>query len=243
MELYAAMLDNLDRNVGRLLDYLRANDLYDDTLIVFMSDNGAAGEDFFNVGRFRDFLHANYDNSYENMGHASSWVSYGPQWAEAGSAPYKRYKGFTTEGGIVAPMIMAGAGLGPRHGISHEYLTVTDLAPTFLELARARYPIDKAPMTGESLWPYLSGQSDTIHDSDFVTVLYHAGRSFLRQGDWKIVNIEQPFDEGHFALYNVVNDPGETTDLSAMEPERRTALIALWRAERRKLGIVLPEDL
>lgn len=243
MELYAAMVENLDRHVGRLVDYLRDNGMYENTLIVFMSDNGAAGEDFYNRGPYRPFLRAHYDNSYENMGRPSSWVSYGPQWAEAGSAPFKRYKGFTTEGGVVAPMIMAGAGVEHSNEKSDIYLTVQDLAPTFLEIAGAAYPEDKVPMLGESAWPFFTGKAKRVHGPDYVTALMHRNQALLRQGDWKLVSIDQPFDESHFALYNIARDPGETTDLSLAEPERRAAMIELWRTERRRLGIVLPEDL
>jgi arylsulfatase len=243
MELYAAMVENLDRHVGRLLDYLRDNDLYDDTLIVFMSDNGAAAEDFYNEGPFVDYIRANYENTYETMGLPSSFVSYGPQWAEAGSAPFKLFKGFPTEGGLVAPLIVAGNGVTHREAISDTYVTVTDLMPTFLDLAGASYPADKAPMVGESAWPFLAGAADAVHDDKHVTVVSHLQRSALRQGDWKLVTLAQPFDERHFALYDVAHDPGETTDLSSQHPDKRAALLELWRMKRREYGIVLPEDL
>lgn len=243
MELYAAMVDNLDRHIGRLLDYLRDNGLYENTLIVFMSDNGAAAEDFANSGPRSAFLREIYDNSFDNMGRADSWISYGPQWAEAGSAPFKRYKGFTTEGGIVAPMIATGPGVARDEAISREYLTVSDLAPTFLEVAGATYPADKIPMVGESAWSYLSGRSDTVHSDNYVTTLSHGGHAFLRRGNFKLVSIEQPFDERHFQLFDVIADPGETIDLSGSEPALRAELIELWRTERRRLGIVLPQDL
>jgi len=243
MELYAAMVDNLDREIGRLLDYLRNNDLYENTIIVFMSDNGAAAEDPFNNPVVGTFLQANYDNSFENMGRANSFVSYGPQWAEAGSAPFTRYKGFTTEGGIVAPLIVTGPGIARENSISREYMTVADLAPTFLEIAGATYPADKVPMIGESAWSYLSGSSNALHDADYVTTLSHGGQALLRRGNYKLVSNERPFDERHFQLFDVLADPGETTDLSASRPELRAELIELWRVERHRFGIVLPEDL
>ena len=93
MELYAAMVDNLDDHVGRLLEYLKSNGLYENTLVVFMSDNGAAGEDFYNRGDFAEYEQANFDNAYEKMGTAESFVSYDEEWAEAGSAPFLRRKG------------------------------------------------------------------------------------------------------------------------------------------------------
>ena len=248
MELYAAMVDNLDDHVGRLVAYLQAHDLYDNTLIIFMADNGASGEDFYNgfpYDRFLDFIQAHYDNSYDKMGTATSFVSYGPQWGEAGSAPFRRYKGFTLEGGIVAPMIMAGKGVAGRNVIDSTYFTVMDLAPTFLEIAGAQYPDDGSvkPMLGESMLAFLGGAASAIHDDQYVTVISHRGRSLVRKGRWKIVTMQGPFDEANFELYDLVSDPGETNDLRDSEPEIFAEMLEAWRTKRRELGIILPEDL
>lgn len=243
MELYAAMIENLDRHIGRLLDYLKDNDLYDDTLIIFMSDNGAAAEDFYYEGPFVDYISSTYEDSYERAGMERNFLSYGPQWAEAGSAPFRGRKVFPSEGGIRAPMIIAGHGVEARDDFSHEFLTVMDFAPTFLELAGAIYPDDKVPMLGESLTQYLSGDSDTIHADDYVTVVFNQNRASIRQGDWKLLTLEQPFDERDFGLYNLAEDPGESVDLSLSNPRERQHLLELWRTERRRLGIILPQDL
>lgn len=249
MELYAAMVDNLDDHIGRLLGYLRDQALLDNTLVIFMADNGAAGEDFYNgIGgypEYQAYVTKTFDNSYEKMGTAASFVSYGPQWGEAGSAPFQRYKGYTREGGIVAPMIAAGPGVAFDGAIDATYVTVMDLAPTFLQIAGATYPADDAirPMLGESMRDFLAGKSAMVHDDNYVTVLSHRGRSYLRQGRWKIVTTDGPFDEADFELFDVVADPGETNNLAADEPEKFAELIALWRVERLRLGIVLPEDL
>lgn len=245
MELYAAMVENLDFHVGRLIDHLKATGLYKNTLIVFMSDNGAAAEDFFYVGEYSEYLQGNYDNSYENMGRPTSWVSYGPQWAEAGSAPFSKYKGFTKEGGIVAPMIIAGAGVSRGGEIHRSYLTVMDLAPTFLEVAQREYPSDGSvwPILGESLLPVLSGDEDAVHAEDYVTALFHGGHAFVRQGKWKLVNSDRPFDEANFELYDMEADPGETTNLAEVDPVQFAQMLQLWRTKRRELGIVLPSDL
>jgi arylsulfatase A-like enzyme len=245
MELYAAMVDNLDRHVGRLVDYLKANGLYDNTLIVFMSDNGAAAEDFFNTGAPRAYLRQHYDNAYENMGRATSWVSYGPQWAQAGAPPFSRHKGYTREGGMIAPMIVSGATVAGRGTINRSYVTVMDLAPTFLDIARTTYPSDGSvrPMLGETIAPLLAGTSSTVHDDRYVTALYHAGYAFVRQGRWKLVNLEAPFTESTFALFDLEADPGETTNLAETEPAQYAAMLGLWREQRVALGIILPGDL
>jgi len=245
MELYAAMVENLDGHVGRLIAYLKDKGLYENTLIVFMSDNGAAGEDFYNEGPYRDYIRERYDNRYENMGGPDSFVSYGRPWAEAGSAPFRRHKGYTSEGGIVAPMIVAGPGVARRADISRAYLTVMDLAPTFIELAGAQYPDGGAvqPMRGASMTALLRGAADAVHTEDYVTAQFMKGRAFLRKGRWKITQLERPFDEAGFALYDLRTDPGETSDLSERHPEKLGELIGLWRQQRSELGIVLPQDL
>ena len=245
MELYAAMVENLDRHVGRLLDYLRENDLYDDTLIVFMSDNGAAAEiPDVPGGVFHEYVRVHYDTTtYELMGRKGSFATYGPQWAEAGSAPFRLRKGFPSQGGLVSPMIIAGPPVARRGEFTDTYLTIMDIMPTLLELAQTGYPQDKIPMLGESAVAFLEGEEGAIHDSDYVTVFSHAQRSFIRQGDWKLLSLAMPFDEQNFELFNLADDPGETTDLSAQNSGKRQQLLELWRDHRRRLGIILPQDL
>lgn len=248
MELYAAMVENLDFHVGRLLDHLRETGKYENTLVIFMSDNGAAAEDFYNGviwPEYMDFVRANYDNSLENMGKPSSWVSYGAQWAEAGSAPFARHKGYATEGGITTPLIMAGPGVSRRGEIDRGYLTIMDLAPTFLEVADTPYPSDGSvePMLGASLVDLLAGRTGSVHPPDYTTTLFHRGRAFIRQGDWKLVTFERPFDESAFQLFDLSVDPGETNNLRQAEPEQFQHMLELWRVKRIELGILLPSDL
>jgi arylsulfatase A-like enzyme len=245
MELYAAMVENLDGHVGRLLDYLKKSGQYENTLIVFMADNGAAAEDFYNNGPFREYVQETYENTYETMGNPDSWVSYGRAWAEAGSAPFSRHKTYTSEGGISAPLIIAGHGVAGTDEINRSYLTVMDLAPTFIQLADAHYPVggDIQPMRGESLVPLLTGKSQAAHADDYITVLFLQGRAMVRKGPWKLVALEPPFDEHKFALYNMENDRGETRDLKDSNPDQYLELIQIWREQRKELGIVLPQDL
>ena len=245
MELYAAMVENLDGHVGRLIDHLKESGLYDRTLIVFMSDNGAAGEDFYNEGPFVEYIQAHFDNAYEKMGTAESFVSYDDPWAEAGSAPFMRRKTYTREGGIVAPMIIAGPGVANIGTVDSTYVTVMDLAPTFLEFGGVQYPNDGSvrPMLGESMLTFLAGEIETVHSNEYVTTLYHGGRAYLRQGDWKISNLEPPFDESNFELFNLSTDPGETNNLAESHADKYEELLELWRDNRKELGIILPQDL
>ncbi|MEM6925883.1 MAG: arylsulfatase [Myxococcota bacterium] len=242
MELYAAMVSNLDHHVGRLVAHLEAKGILDRTLIVFLSDNGAAGEDFYVQPPFRDYVQAHYDNALASMGSAASWVSYGRAWAEAGSAPFRGIKASARQGGIVAPMITAGPGVARRGAIDGQYLTVMDIAPTLLEVAGVPYPEGFAPMRGESLVPALAGDTP-VHTGEYVTTLFHRGHGFVRQGPYKLVDEGPDFAEAEMELFDVVADPGETYDLSDTEPALRDRLLQLWRTERRELGIVLPRDL
>lgn len=246
MELYAAMVENLDHHIGRLMDHLKARGVYDRTLIVFMSDNGAAGsENFYYRGPFVEYLQAHYDTGYENMGRPDSWVSYDRGWAEAGSAPFSRYKTYTREGGIAAQLIVAGPGVEGKGTMSRAYLTVMDLAPTFLEVAGARYPGDGSvrPMEGESMAALLGGHTTTVHDSAYATTLFHAGRALVRRGQWKLSTLEPPFDEASFELFDIEADPGETRNLAAEHPEVFREMVELWRSERGRLGITLPAEI
>jgi len=248
MELYAAMVSNLDYHVGRLVKHLKAQALYDNRLIIFMSDNGAAAEDFFNNpkwGDYYEFTRAHYDNALENMGSPNSFITYGKPWAEAGSTPFHRYKGFTREGGITAAMIIAGKGVAMEGVKSSAYLTVMDLAPTFLELAGAVYPAGGTvqPMRGVSINDFLKGETEIVHDENYVTVHSHGGRSLIRKGKWKLTNLNPPFDEAELELFNLEADPGETTNLANTEADKFQEMLELWRVERKALGIVLPQDL
>ena len=245
MELYAAMVENLDHHIGRIVQRLKERGVYDNTLIVFMADNGAGAEDFHHSGPYSEYVRAHYDNTYENMGKPDSWVSYGPQWAQAGAAPFSRYKTYTREGGIAAPMIIAGPNVAQRGSVSRAYTTVMDLAPTFLELARATYPTDGSvrPMEGESMAAHLAGRSASVHDADYATTLFHGDRAFIRRGPWKLVTLEPPFDEAHFELFNIDDDPGETTNMAITHPDIHREMLALWHTERARLGIVLPREI
>lgn len=234
MELYAAMVENLDYHVGRLIQFLKVEGLYDNTIIIFMSDNGAAGDDFYNDSWSRDYIRSRYQNTYENMGRVNSFVSYGPQWAQAGAAPFNRYKSYSTEGGINAPFIISGKNIPDTGEIRDAYFTVMDLAPTFYELAGIDYPgtlgtPKTRPLLGNSILPYLENKTPFIHDENYGTGLEHRGRVYYRKGDWKIVNLEKPYDESTMMLFNIAEDIGETINLREKKPEKFEELLREWR--------------
>lgn len=244
MELYAAMVDNLDYHVGQLIQFLKTEGLYDNTVIIFMSDNGAAIEDFYNTAWSQDFIRNYYTNTYENMGTAESFVSYGPQWAQAGAAPFNRFKTFTTEGGMNTPFIISGKNIPATSEIRDTYFTVMDLAPTFYELAEVKYPgalgnNTTKPLLGTSILPYLKNETTVIHDEAYGMGLEHKGHVFYRKGNWKIVMLEGQYDENKFMLFNVAVDLGETKDLRKENPEKFAELLGEWHTYQNKNGIIV----
>ncbi len=240
MELYAGMVDNLDDNIGRLINHLKAIGEYDNTLIILMSDNGAAAEDFYHHPYFAPFIQEHFNNTYENMGQANSFISYGPQWAEAGSSPFRWHKGYATEGGINTPMILKYPGKTFKNSIHHGFVSLLDLAPTFYELAKVDYPSTFKgravyPLLGTSLVGFLENRQDYIHDKEDVFMLEHSEQILVRQGDWKLVNTTEPFDTSNFELYKIDEDLAELKDLKDTEPMVFDRLKSLWEEYAREI--------
>ncbi|WP_115462512.1 arylsulfatase [Winogradskyella aurantiaca] len=245
MELYAGMVDNLDYNVGRLITKLKELGIYEDTIIMFMSDNGAAAEDFVNHSYFGPYIKQHFDNNYNNMGQPDSYVSYGPQWAEAGSAPFKYFKGYTTEGGMRAPLIISGLQIKRSNSLETQFLTLMDIAPTLYDLLEISYPSEYnsheiEALKGASLLPLFKDDTIKIHDENYVFALEHRGYTMLRKGDWKLVNIHSPLDFKNFELYNIKSDPGESVNIRRLHPNKFESLMLEWEAFSKEVGVVTP---
>lgn len=243
MELYAGMVDNLDYNIGRLVQHLKDIGEYESTLIVFMSDNGTAWRDLIETS---EVLQEYYNDDYENMGNYDSYISYGPQWAEAGSSPFRYFKDYLTEGGIITPMIISGPSIHASNEIHHGLVTVMDLAPTIYEVAKISYPKtfenhQVYPLKGNSLVPYLLKKTAEIHPADYVFGMEHNGYAMIRKGDWKITNTIKPFKENHFELYNLSNDLAEMNDLKLSEPEKFRELQMEWFKFSKEIKVQLPD--
>ncbi|AOJ71482.1 MULTISPECIES: arylsulfatase [Burkholderia] len=238
MEVYAAMVERLDWNVGRVVDYLKATGELDDTFVLFLSDNGAEGALLEALPVFgpnlQQFIRDYYDNRLENVGNGNSYVWYGPRWAQAATAPSRLYKAFTTEGGIRVVAFAHYPALARRREISDAFATVMDVTPTVLELAGVAHPgaryrgRDVAAVKGASLAPYLRRDAARVHDDAHVTGWELFGMRAVRQGDWKAVFIPQPVGPGAWQLYDLAADPGETRDLADAQPDRLAALLEHW---------------
>ena len=246
MELYAAMVERLDHHVGRLIATLRELGEFDNTLIVFFSDNGAAGEDVSRLADNETFLPERFDLSYETMGRLNSFVYYGPEWASAASGSYRYFKQFVHEGGIrvpgfaVVPPTLAERLPGATTGA---FVHVTDLFPTFLELAGAEAPAaeDKILPVGKSIVPLLRGDIETVHPEPTAGWEIF-GRRAIRKGSWKAAWLAPPLGKGDWALYNLDEDPGELTDLAGERPEVLAELLAAWDGYVEENGVIVVEE-
>lgn len=242
MEIYAAMVDNLDHNIGRLVSYLRESGQYDNTLIVFMSDNGAAGENhtqFYPAG-------ANTNNAYANLGQRGSQIDYGLRWAEVSAAPFHLFKGTTAEGGISVPAIINLPKALHRQGVERGIARVDDLAPTFLAVAGLAVPNDtnKQPITGKSMLPLLTGQGSAHENPRLAGELF--GNAYYREGNLKLLGMRPQTGFGEapqppkWQLFDLAKDRGETTDLAPAQPETVERLKAAWMDYAKQVGVVFP---
>jgi arylsulfatase A-like enzyme len=244
MEVYAAMVDRIDRNVGRAIEALKATGELENTIILFLSDNGADGMRLENQ-LASPGARARYDaadNRLENIGTGTSYSSIGPGWAEALSSPSWSFKGAQTEGGTRVVAFLAGPSVEP--GVSGDFLSVMDIVPTFLDLAGVPAPGDSfqgrtvQPIRGRSWAPWLAGEAVRVYPPDTAVGAELLGERAVRQGDWKLLDR----GAGKWLLFDIASDPGETIDLAASEPARKKALIEAWERYAGTVDVVLPED-
>ena len=150
MEIYAAMIDDLDAYVGRVIDTLKETGEYENTVIFFMSDNGAEGRKDSSIRAVVEWIEQCCDNSFDNMGKGDSYLFLGPNWARASVGPGSLYKGHATQGGIVSPAFMTypNSGVSSRH--YDGFLSVMDVLPTILEIAGTEHPGEQVQGQGSS---------------------------------------------------------------------------------------------
>jgi arylsulfatase A-like enzyme len=248
MEVYAAMVDRLDQNVGRVIQHLKDTGEYDNTLIIFLSDNGAEGAQLEALPVFgpdiSTVIAKYYDNALDNIGNGNSYVWYGEHWAQAATAPSRLYKAHTSEGGIRTPAFIKYAGVTRQQGISQEFLTVMDWLPTLLDILDIQHPgaqykgRELVPLRGKSILPYLNQQQDRIHDADHITGWELFGQKALRKGDWKALFIPAPNGPNKWQLYNLATDAGETDDLAEQYPEKLHELLEHWKVYVKENGVI-----
>lgn len=230
MEIYAGMIENIDFHVGRFVEYLKASGEFDNTVFLFMSDNGA--EDLLE-GFYTRRMGLEFDNSLENLGTAESFPAYGIGWAEASTAPFKWTKGALTEGGVRVTAFVTHSAIADKGGLDNDYMTVMDILPTFLEIADAEGPgLDYLPVRGKSFWPRVTGDPAPTH-YEFEAIPYMTGQArALVRGEWKLIydllRQQEPTEDTKWELFNLVDDPQEMNNLSEEFPEIRQALMSTW---------------
>jgi len=234
MEVYAAMLDYMDMSIGRVFDYLKKEEMYDNTMIVFMSDNGANGATAGTYPGNEDGKYfSTFNNTLDNRGSQNSFVETGAGWAQASSAPFRYFKSFATEGGIKAPLLIKIPGKMKNGGQwNKSFIHVTDIMPTIIEIAGATYPKlykgnEIHPYIGKSLLPVLKSDSVSVHSNEGHGWELFEMKAYI-MGNWKILRLPQPMGTGVWQLYNLETDPAETTDLSSHYPDIKEQLINSW---------------
>lgn len=239
MAIYSAMVDRLDQQLGRVIEDLKSAGEFENTLIVFTSDNGACFEwdpfGFDIKSSNQNILHKG--EMLEEMGQAGTFHSVGSGWANAGNTPWRMYKHFVHEGGIASPGIVHWpAGLEVKPGsIIHDPAHIIDLLPTAAAAAGVTYE-GKLPLPGVDL-------IEQLHDgggADRTLFFEHQGNRAVRMGRWKLV----AFDDEPWELYDFQTDRTELNDLAKTHPERVAEMSAAWDAWGEANFVTpLPKDL
>ncbi|HOV61445.1 MAG TPA: arylsulfatase [Candidatus Hydrogenedentes bacterium] len=219
MAVYAAMIDRMDQGIGRVLDALRERGVAENTLVLFLSDNGGCHESIMDRKLHKPGTRA---------GDRGSYLAYERGWANASNTPFRWFKHWVHEGGIAMPLIAWWpAGIRQRGALTDQVAHITDVLPTCLELAGATYPdtVNGRPVTplfGRSLVPVLAGQARDPHPRLYWE---HEGNRAIREGKWKLVAT----DSGPWELYDMEADRTELRNLADQYPDRAAALLAAWR--------------
>ncbi len=252
MAVYAGMIDAMDHHMGRLVQYVRDIGEYENTVFIFMSDNGPEASDIYSgwrglylKGWFRTH---GYNTDYDKLGTRGSFVAIGTGFGASAASPLAYYKWFAHEGGMRVPLIISGAPVAEHGRLSNAFTYVTDLVPTILELAGVDAPdgahagreVEK--ISGTSLLPLLSAEATRVHPPGEAVGYELGGNAALFKGDYKIVADRGPIGDGEWHLFNYVTDPGEANDLKAEQPELFAELREDYRAYARDNGVLpIPE--
>ena len=244
MAVYAAMVHAMDRAIGRVLEALERSGAYEDTLIMFLSDNGGCAEELgpkaqgLHIPRLtRDGRPVRVGNLPEVMpGPEDTYQSYGLAWANLSNTPFRLYKHWVHEGGIATPFIVHWPRRIRRAGIViHQAAHIIDVMPTCLDAAGAKYPSERQgtpvlPLEGVSLLPLITGEGAL----DERTLYWeHEGNRAVRQGPWKLVS-RHP---GNWELYDMEADRTETNDVAARHPDRVREMAALYEKWAARCGV------
>jgi arylsulfatase len=237
MAVYAGMVEYMDLSIGRVLAHLRGKGMLDDTVVVFMSDNG--GEAAQLQAMFPEYYRQNFDLSYEHLGEKGSYSEYGPGWAAASMTPFSNFKGSAAEGGVRAPFIIRYPGHVVEGGRSAAFAYLLDVVPTLLAYAGvAPAHAHTAPLGGRSMARLLAGTAPVLHPPDAPVGYEAAGGAALYLDDHKLARSAPPYGDGTWRLYDLAKDPTESVDLSGAQPALLQRMLADYAAYAKTYGVV-----
>lgn len=238
MEVNAAMLDAMDRNIARFIAALRAEGIYENTIFVVVSDNGPE-HNRPDAHRGTQFWldRVGYSTDPQTLGGPGTYAWIGPEWAKAAAGHGAFFKMHAGSGGMNVPLIVSGPGVG-RRGIAHEFAFATDIAPTLLDLTGVEPVEAEIDFAGRSLTSILRDPpARTVLWPDSPVGMEAGGHSALFEGRYKLVRNAAPYGDLDWRLYDRLADPGETRDLAAAEPEVFARMIAAYEAFAADQGV------
>lgn len=244
MAAHAAMTTAMDREIGRLVAHLKERGEYENTIFLFLSDNGPEPSDPMHMGTFARWnVEQHYDQRIEQQGRPGSLTAIGAGFASAAASPLNGYKFTASEGGLRVPLIIAWPGNpAVRSGdIANGFAHVTDIAPTLLALAGATKAAQigaPEPITGKDLSPMLTGSTAAVRGAGEGLGYELAGNAAFFKGDYKLVKNLPPYGDGKWRLYNMVTDPGEVQDVSKRQPARFAEMQADYATYARGDGVL-----
>lgn len=223
-EIYAAQVDRMDQNIGRLYHYLEQNKLVDNTIILFIDDNGACAEG--------GELGGGPSRQLETK--EGYFLTYGKSWANASNTPFRLYKHWIHEGGISSPLIVHwpnGIKKEDEGTLVHQYGFLPDIMATFIELAEAKYPVEYEgnkiqPFEGVSLLPLIKGKRLPVHTKPIFWE--HEGNKAVRLGKYKLVMAWDENKPEKWELYDIEKDRTEMHDLAVLLPEIASKMKKMW---------------
>lgn len=246
MEIYAAMVEYMDWQIGQLLERVRALPSDRPTLVIFLSDNGPEGNAIDRIGNTGQWVADTFNNDFENMGRRDSLLWTGPGWAQASAQPHRLYKSFVAEGGIRTPAIISYIGSDAVRPTSDALVVATDIPATILDAAGVMHPgtqysgRDILPIEGRSVLPVLTGSADSIHFGEARGWELYGNRALVKD-QWKALLIWPPAGNGEWQLFDIVSDPFERINLADKYPDKLDELVLDWHEYAEDKGIYLFE--
>jgi arylsulfatase len=244
MAVYAGMVQRLDRGVGRIVEQIRKMGQTENTLVLFLSDNGGCAEEIPASWRGTMFPQKTRDGRPTRVGNdpailpgpSTTFQSYGLPWANVSNTPFRRFKHYVHEGGIATPLIVHWPAVMKKPGITHQVGHVIDLLPTCLDVAGVKYPKSLKekkllPLEGKSLVPILQGRTRVGHEALFWE---HEGNRAVRAGRWKLVAPHRK----KWELYDLEADRTEQNDLAAKQPRKVEELTEKYKSWAERCGVV-----